>query len=150
MKRHNKHQLYPKSGAASFQQASGCCGAELLLRTPIINLGEGGVGGTFPPSFPFVPLPPASLLAKSCRESRRRRDVPPAAAAEQLRGGGRGWREGGQDRERKGGPGAVWRDARYRGCWAAPDAHQSGPAAGHGVRTHIRTLTYTHTYIHTG
>lgn len=94
MKRHNKHQLYPKSGAASFQQTSGCRGAALLLRTPIINLGEGGVGGTFPPSFPFVPLPrSAPLLAKSCRGCRRRRrGVLAAAAAEQLRGGGQGGR----------------------------------------------------------
>lgn len=112
MKRHNKHQLYPKSGAASFQQASGCCGAELLLRTPIINLGEGGVGGTFPPSFPFVPLlspsPPLSLLfAKSRRESRQRqRRLCPG-----------GWRGG---RAGRGGEAGRGQPAEVRGCAGAP------------------------------
>lgn len=150
MKRHNKHQLYPKSGAASFQQTSGCRGAALLLRTPIINLGEGGVGGTFPPSFPFVPLPrSAPLLAKSCRGSRRRpRGALPAAAAEQLRGGGRGrtgrGKEGGSER-------ALWRAGGGVQRCGAPAARPPGPRAGHGAHTYtyfmyiIDIRTHAHT-----
>lgn len=103
MKRHNKHQLYPKSGAASFQQTSGCRGAELLLRTPIINLGEGGVGGTFPPSFPFVPLPRSAPRQKLPRIAAVARCSPGCSrgAAPRRRAG----------REGCGGPGAACRGA---------------------------------------
>lgn len=122
MKRHNKHQLYPKSGAASFQQTSGCRGAALLLRTPIINLGEGGVGGTFPPSFPFVPLPRSAPRRKRCSPGCRRGAAPRRRAGREGKQGGRAVQ--GQGRR-----------AEKRGC-RCPSARA---AAGHG-RT--RTPTF--------
>lgn len=122
MKRHNKHQLYPKSGAASFQQTSGCRGAALLLRTPIINLGEGGVGGTFPPSFPFVPLPRSAPRRKRCSPGCRRGAAP-------RRRAGREGKQGGRAVQGRG------RRAEKRGC-RCPSARA---AAGHG-RT--RTPTF--------
>lgn len=121
MKRYNKHQLYPKSGAASFQQASGCCGAELLLRTPIINLGEGGVGGTFPPSFPFVPLlspsPPPLCSSPKAAANPGSGGSAPAAGSEAGRGG-----------EGRPGGGSPPRCGAAPGLPLSPAAHQSAHA----------------------
>lgn len=127
MKRHNKHQLYPKKRSSKFSADERLPRSSAAPPDPHHKLGGGGRGRDFSSVLPFCASPPLrSAPLRSWPKAAAERGGGAVLSRLRLRGGGRGGMEGGRAVQGCAGLRRAVRGrgrrAEVRGCCCCPFA----------------------------